>query len=134
MIRRPPRSTRTDTLCPYTTLFRSLVFLTFFGQPRWAGSEHIRHAVHGDHHDHPDAEDAGQETEAHSHGHHVHPAKGTAGYHPHESPWTMLVPLGVLAPRSEERRVGKEGVSTCKYRWSPYHSKKKKHNIVQITK
>src|SRR3546814_7337071 len=25
MIRRPPRSTRTDTLCPYTTLFRSLV-------------------------------------------------------------------------------------------------------------
>src|SRR3546814_11333651 len=25
MIRRPPRSTRTDTLCPYTTLFRSEV-------------------------------------------------------------------------------------------------------------
>src|SRR3546814_5229180 len=25
MIRRPPRSTRTDTLVPYTTLFRSLV-------------------------------------------------------------------------------------------------------------
>src|SRR3546814_15421817 len=25
MIRRPPRSTRTDTLCPYTTLFRSKV-------------------------------------------------------------------------------------------------------------
>src|SRR3546814_14617427 len=25
MIRRPPRSTRTDTLLPYTTLFRSLV-------------------------------------------------------------------------------------------------------------
>src|SRR3546814_18070327 len=24
MIRGPPRSTRTDTLCPYTTLFRSL--------------------------------------------------------------------------------------------------------------
>src|SRR3546814_14191288 len=23
MMRRPPRSTRTDTLCPYTTLFRS---------------------------------------------------------------------------------------------------------------
>src|SRR3546814_17599138 len=23
IIRRPPRSTRTDTLCPYTTLFRS---------------------------------------------------------------------------------------------------------------
>src|SRR3546814_2815236 len=25
MIRRPPSSTRTDTLCPYTTLFRSTV-------------------------------------------------------------------------------------------------------------
>src|SRR3546814_18380473 len=24
MIRRPPRSTRTDTLCPYTTLFRAV--------------------------------------------------------------------------------------------------------------
>src|SRR3546814_17300564 len=23
--------------------------------------------------------------------------------------------------RSEERRVGKECVSTCRYRWSPYH-------------
>src|SRR3546814_17521568 len=25
--------------------------------------------------------------------------------------------------RSEERRVGKEGVSTCRYRWSPFHKK-----------
>src|SRR3546814_14901565 len=32
MIRRPPRSTRTDTLFPYTTLFRS---------PRW-GEKHER--------------------------------------------------------------------------------------------
>src|SRR3546814_7172829 len=28
MIRRPPRSTRTDTLFPYTTLFRSMPVLT----------------------------------------------------------------------------------------------------------
>src|SRR3546814_17898108 len=28
MIRRPPRSTRTDTLCPYTTLFRSKALFT----------------------------------------------------------------------------------------------------------
>src|SRR3546814_3949170 len=28
MIRRPPRATRTDTLFPYTTLFRSLIVLT----------------------------------------------------------------------------------------------------------
>src|SRR3546814_2228481 len=27
MIRRPPRSTRTDTLFPYTTLFRSAVYV-----------------------------------------------------------------------------------------------------------
>src|SRR3546814_12063584 len=26
MIRRPPRSTRTDTLFPYTTLFRSMIY------------------------------------------------------------------------------------------------------------
>src|SRR3546814_17423478 len=26
-----------------------------------------------------------------------------------------------LAARSEERRVGKEWVSTCRSRWSPYH-------------
>src|SRR3546814_377876 len=29
-------------------------------------------------------------------------------------------------PRSEERRVGKECVSTCRSRWSPGHKKKKK--------
>src|SRR3546814_16585114 len=29
--------------------------------------------------------------------------------------------------RSEERRVGKECVSTCRSRWSPYHEKKNKY-------
>lgn len=53
-----------------------LVFLTFFGKPRWIQSEHIQHSVHKT-----------PETAADS----------TGGYHPHESPWTMLVPLGVLA-------------------------------------
>src|SRR3546814_7260782 len=33
MIRRPPISTRTDTLFPYTTLFRSLVPFQFDGVP-----------------------------------------------------------------------------------------------------
>src|SRR3546814_12750931 len=37
-------------------------------------------------------------------------------------------------PRSEERRVGKECVSTCRSRWSPYHSKKKKQNRQETTK
>src|SRR3546814_20358338 len=32
-----------------------------------------------------------------------------------------LLRLLVGAGRSEERRVGKECVSTCRYRWSPYH-------------
>src|SRR3546814_11823070 len=42
MIRRPPRSTRTDTLFPYTTLFRSLAddqdggFLVPVGAERYA--------------------------------------------------------------------------------------------------
>src|SRR3546814_9410572 len=31
MIRRPPRSTRTDTLVPYTTLFRSMLIVSLFG-------------------------------------------------------------------------------------------------------
>src|SRR3546814_5662633 len=33
MIRRPPRSTRTDTLFPYTTLFRSDAVVTMLLQP-----------------------------------------------------------------------------------------------------
>jgi len=67
-----------------------LVFLTFFGKPRWDQSEHIQHAVHDDHghgdHGH----------DAHAHGHARHD-DGTAGYHPHESPLPMLVPLIVLS-------------------------------------
>src|SRR3546814_14496757 len=37
--------------------------------------------------------------------------------------------------RSEERRVGKECVSTCSSRWSPYHEKKKNttNNTSQYT-
>ncbi|MEX0342891.1 MAG: NADH-quinone oxidoreductase subunit L [Erythrobacter sp.] len=67
-----------------------LMFLTFWGKPRWADSEHIQHAVHG-HHETPDEEhgDAAHEE--------VHPHEGTAGYHPHESPLTMLIPLGLLS-------------------------------------
>src|SRR3546814_17550927 len=49
---------------------------------------------------------------------------------------SQVVPLGVVVPktwvdveatlRSEARRVGKEGVRTCRYRGSPDHCKKKK--------
>src|SRR3546814_14291998 len=37
----------------------------------------------------------------------------------------MQVSEGEYVARSEERRVGKECVSTCRSRWSPYYSKKK---------
>ncbi|WP_243455643.1 NADH-quinone oxidoreductase subunit L [Sphingosinicella sp. BN140058] len=75
-----------------------LVFLTFFGAPRWIQSEHIQHAVHdhGHHHDDPAQEDAGHDTRPHETPAHA-VKEGTGGYHPHESPWTMLVPLGVLS-------------------------------------
>lgn len=66
-----------------------LVFLTFYGKARWDQSEHIQHAVHDDHgHGHDD--------QAHDHHHDAH-GDGTAGYHPHESPLSMLVPLVVLS-------------------------------------
>src|SRR3546814_12255415 len=37
------------------------------------------------------------------------------------------VKVGTVTDRSEERRVGKECVSTGRSRWSPYNKKKKKH-------
>jgi NADH-quinone oxidoreductase subunit L len=85
-----------------------LVFLTFFGTPRWAASEHIQHAVHDAHghdHDHghaheahgdPAGEGGGHEPQAHDPGP-EDVTHGTAGYHPHESPLTMLIPLIVLS-------------------------------------
>ncbi|KKC24425.1 NADH-quinone oxidoreductase subunit L [Sphingomonas sp. SRS2] len=92
-----------------------LVFLTFFGKPRWAGSEHIQHAVHDAHghdHDAPADEDAGHDPHAHdTHGHaHGHALEGDAGYHPHESPPAMLIPLVILSI----------GAIFAGYVWAPY--------------
>src|SRR3546814_20099962 len=42
-----------------------------------------------------------------------------------------LMSIDVSQNRSEERRVGKECVSTCRSRWSPYHSKKKKQTATK---
>src|SRR3546814_12552655 len=42
--------------------------------------------------------------------------------------WIAARQAWYSAARSEERRVGKECVSTCRSRWSPDHSKKKKKN------
>src|SRR3546814_18688401 len=41
MTRRPPRSTRTDTLFPYTTLFRSLDDVANAGVPALGAAEHL---------------------------------------------------------------------------------------------
>jgi NADH-quinone oxidoreductase subunit L len=82
-----------------------LVFLTFHGKPRWAGSEHIQHAVHDAHgHGHDDHAHDAHAHDAHGHDAHAHDdhhhddahGDGTAGYHPHESPIVMLIPLLVL--------------------------------------
>ena len=54
-----------------------LMFLTFWGKPRWIESEHIQHSVH------KTPEEVGEET--------------TGGYQPHESPMAMLIPLGILS-------------------------------------
>src|SRR3546814_18454005 len=42
MIRRPPRSTRTDPLFPYTTLFRSRQTISLF---MWGYQPHFRHSI-----------------------------------------------------------------------------------------
>ena len=67
------------TIAALLTSFYSwrLMFLTFWGKPRWIESEHIQHSVH------KTPAEAGADT--------------TGGYHPHESPISMLVPLGVLS-------------------------------------
>ena len=67
-----------------------LIFLTFYGEPRWAASEHIQHALHGDA-DHPDEEHGDSAHDPH------HVPAGSGGYHPHESPLTILVPIVLLA-------------------------------------
>src|SRR3546814_1835071 len=45
MIRRPPRSTRTDTLFPYTTLFSSIAEVAEVARPGRAGRHAGRHAA-----------------------------------------------------------------------------------------
>src|SRR3546814_17710281 len=99
MIRRPPRSTRTDTLFPYTTLFRS----GFGDQQRLVSLRRERLFGRGESSAHVykiGAERAGRGNTA------------TVGNRTGEQDRTV---------RSEERRVGKECVSTCRSRWSPYH-------------
>src|SRR3546814_16206710 len=48
----------------------------------------------------------------------------------YERPWRDAL----LMKRSEERRVGKECVSTCRSRWSPDHKKKKNKKVNDYSK
>src|SRR3546814_12999975 len=103
MIRRPPRSTRTDTLFPYTTLFRSTdtgIGKTIFaaGVAGMLGGWYWKPVQAGT------DEGTDSETTAHLSG----------------LPRERILPE---AYRLEigRRRVGKECVSTCRSRWSPYH-------------
>src|SRR3546814_17814246 len=94
MILRPPRSTRTDTLFPYTTLFRS--------------AEHRFVLV-------------GQEARFHQRPAGQRPIRIDPRLCP-TRPKTLR-PL-LQRQRSEERRAGKECVSTFSSRWSPIHTQK----------
>src|SRR3546814_18973983 len=104
MILRPPRSTRTDTLFPSSTLFLSTLsapVLVF----RTSGSLYNDHS--GLWHDQP------------SH-FHLQPEAGV------RLPWHGLCDDCHRRDRfrSAERRVGKECVSTCRSRWLLFISKK----------
>src|SRR3546814_13319999 len=109
MIRRPPRSTRTDTLFPYTTLFRSRGRgLPFEGNySSWLEQKEKRLAQE-------EKTESGrqrvlkQELEWIRQSPRARQAKSKARVQAYESL--------VAQARSEERRVGKEGVSACRSR------------------
>src|SRR3546814_13428580 len=105
MIRRPPRSTRTDTLFPYTTLFRS------GGSLDRGGIGHVERL------------DIARADRVASGGERVWidvPQRDRAAFG--DDP--LRDGLAAARGRSEERRVGKECVSTCRSRWSPDPYKK----------
>src|SRR3546814_12296192 len=109
MIRRPPRSTRTDTLFPYTPLFRSQGACF-----AWAGILPLRvsWAPGGERHQASLAAGLGEAAGLPPRRHAVH-----RRLDPDLEDLRRLVLAVEL--RSEERRVGKEGVSKCRSRWEP---------------
>src|SRR3546814_16271395 len=121
MVRRPPRSTRTDTLCPYTTLFRSgqlgMALVTGAGREKDALSVGITFAMHG-------GVPQGKHGNDFQTGSSFSSAKAAAygayiiSRHPDVSR-DEVVELIKKGSRSEERRVGKECVRKCQSRGSP---------------
>src|SRR3546814_18941189 len=104
MIRLPPRSTRTDTLFPYTTLFRSKTPAARTTAPDFVGNVGATMISAGC---------ARTVTGARS------MKNGEVGTDMHEKIARLLEREGT-GIRSEERRVGKECVSPCRSRWSTY--------------
>src|SRR3546814_10964166 len=105
MIRRPPRSTRTDTLFPYTTLFRSEAAAT--QRAKVASGTSVQLAQ-------PASPAAAADASALD-------RIEVTGSRIDAFDAVPAVDQPLEDQRSEERRVGKEGVSTCRCRWSPYH-------------
>src|SRR3546814_13539161 len=131
MIRRPPRSTRTDTPFPYTSLFRStpisntqIYILDAYLNPVPIGvSGEIYIGGVGLARGYLNRPDLTVER--------FIPNPFVSEEDSCERKNLRLYRTGDLARylRSEERRVGKECVSTCRSRWSPYHEKKHKLKI-----
>src|SRR3546814_20365137 len=121
MIRRPPRSTRTDTLFPYTTLFRSRVedVGTVGGRDQDDSAARLE-AVHLDE-ELVEGLLALVVTAAHA-GATV--ATDSVDLVDEDDGGSILLGLleqvtdtGGADARAEERRVGKECVRTCRSRW-----------------
>src|SRR3546814_15545977 len=116
MIRRPPRSTRTDTLVPYTTLFRSPALArTRRKNARASPNAKTPGLSPGRFVSRCCATPSGRREARHR-------GAVVGGL---EDELHLLADLDAVHvavdDRSEERRVGKECVSTCRSRGSPYH-------------
>src|SRR3546814_13073333 len=117
MIRRPPRSTRTDTLFPYTTLFRSFSANNQEGVGnRQAASGGRCTIAPGKYFDGTGRIEARQDRRL------VH-ARGNAAPLRAADSSGLGPPQGTEDPqgRAEERRVGKECVRTCSTRGGQDH-------------
>src|SRR3546814_15048871 len=136
MIRRPPRSTRTDTLFPYTTLFRSPLQLQLRAvEPCQRRDRHVAAAVQRAVH-RALGLDAGAGMRVVEHRAKRDGARiVVAAFDRDRALRRRRQPVRRIEPsadalaeaqplqsgaESEERRVGKEWVSTCRSRWSPY--------------
>src|SRR3546814_14757459 len=130
MTRRPPRFTRTDTLVPYTTLFRSIArLLAEAVGMRFAALSAVFSGVADLRQAFADAEKmaaAGKRTLLFVDEIHRFNRAPQEGFLPYVERGTVEL---VGATRSEERRVGKECVSMCITRWSPNpYTKNNDHN------